>query len=374
MVERVMPPASALIVRRDDLLDCRIVELEKTALGAGEVELSVDRFAFTANNVTYGSMGEAFSYWNFFPTGVEGYGCIPVWGFGTVLRSELPAVAAGERFFGYYPMATRLLVSPGAVSDAGFSDTAAHRQPMAGLYNRYLRTSADPGYRVEDEVFLLLYRPLFGTAFFLDDLLVEKQNYGAESLVLSSASSKTAYSTAFLLSERKRRGAELEVVGLTSAANAAFVRKLGVYDRVVSYDEIDALPRKATVFLDFAGNPGVREAVHRRFSDALTHSAIIGFTHWQQRGASAEKLPGAEPELFFAPTWIKQRTAELTPSVVQARLARAWQSALEVLRDPKRGWLEVIEASGPAAVEKTYRDAAAGRMNPAQGQILSLNG
>jgi hypothetical protein len=369
-----MPSATALVVRRDDLLDCRLAEVERPPLGAGDVELSVDRFAFTANNVTYGSLGEAFAYWNFFPTGIDGYGCIPVWGFGTVLRSEAPAIASGERFFGYYPMATTLVTTPGAASPAGFTDTAAHRQPMPGLYNRYLRTAADPGYRLEDEAFLLLYRPLFGTAFFLDDLLVEKACFGAKSLLLSSASSKTAYSTAFLLAERKRAGAELEVIGLTSAANAAFVEKLGVYDRVVRYDAIDALPRQPTAFLDFAGNHAVRGAVHRRFTDELTHSAIIGATHWQKSAMTADELPGVQPELFFAPSWIKQRTQELGPAVVQARLGQAWQSLLGVLRDPGRGWLEVIESAGPAAVERAYRDAVAGHLNPARGLVLSLRG
>jgi hypothetical protein len=269
-------------------------------------------------------------------------------------------------------MATELIVSPGAVSPAGFSDTAAHRQPMAALYNRYVRTATDPGYRLEDEPYVLLYRPLFGTAFFLDDLLAEKRNFGAGSLIFSSASSKTAYSTAFLLAERKRAGAEIELVALTSAANAAFVEKLGVYDRVTRYEAIDGLPQKPAVFLDFAGNHAVRAAVHRRFDRALTHSAIIGSTHWQMSAMGGDPLPGVTPELFFAPSWIKQRTEELGPAAVQARFGQAWRSMLDALRDPERGWLEVIEAAGPAAVERAYRGAVAGGLNPAQGLILSL--
>ncbi len=370
-----MPKATALVVRRDNLPDCKIVELEKAALAEGEAELSVDRFAFTSNNVTYGAIGEALAYWNFFPTGIDGWGCIPVWGFGTVVESRSPSIAVGDRFFGYYPMATRLVVIPGEPIPTGFSDTAPHRQAMSPIYNRYARTATDPGYRPEDEAFLALYRPLFGTAFFIDDMLAESQFYGAKSVIFSSASSKTAYSTAFLLSARRRAGADLETVGLTSAANAAFVKQLGVYDRVVAYEEVAQLTRKPAAFFDMAGNAGVRAAVHRHFTEALTHSSIVGRTHWSETGGAAfEKLPGPEPEMLFIPTWIQKRTRELTPGVVQERLGQAWAALLAKLRDPRSGWLEVVEAAGPAAVEKTYRDALAGRFKPVQGHILSLNG
>ena len=260
----------AFIVRRDNLLEFKIIPLEARELEDGEVELSVDRFAFTSNNVTYGAMGEAFSYWNFFPTGLDGWGTIPVWGYGTVVRSKHPEVEAGERFFGYYPMATRLIVRPTAVNAVGFSDGAAHRQPMNGIYNRYQRTTADPGYRPEDEPFVLLYRPLFGTAFFIDDLLAESGFFGAKSVIFSSASSKTSYCAAFLLSERQRAGIDIDAVGLTSPANLAFVKKLGVYDRVVSYDDIaQAAAATSGVFRhgrqrdgSQRGSPSLRRCAH----------------------------------------------------------------------------------------------------------------
>jgi NADPH-dependent curcumin reductase CurA len=51
-------------------------------------------------------------------------------------------------------------------------------------------------------------------------------------VVVSSASSKTSSALAFQLSLREG----IAVVGLTSARSAEFVRELGVYDHVVSYD------------------------------------------------------------------------------------------------------------------------------------------
>ena len=50
-------------------------------------------------------------------------------------------------------------------------------------------------------------------------------------MLLSSASSKTAYGLAHLVHARG-----IKVIGLTSAGNADFVKSLGCYDEVVTYD------------------------------------------------------------------------------------------------------------------------------------------
>jgi hypothetical protein len=65
----------------------------------------------TSNNITYAAFGDAMSYWQFWPgTGDDpdgtAWGCIPVWGFGTVVQSLHPGVAVGERLYGYWPMAS----------------------------------------------------------------------------------------------------------------------------------------------------------------------------------------------------------------------------------------------------------------------------
>ena len=74
--------------------------------------LHVDRFALTANNITYAAFGDAMSYWDFFPSGEADWGRVPVWGFGTVVASRCDGVAVGERFYGYFPMSTQLRVTP----------------------------------------------------------------------------------------------------------------------------------------------------------------------------------------------------------------------------------------------------------------------
>jgi Protein of unknown function (DUF2855) len=99
-------------IRRAAIGEHRIVNfpLPKT-LAAGKVLFHVDRFAVTANNVTYAAFGDFMKYWNFFPASSDAdvWGVVPVWGFGDVLASEAEGVAVGERFYGYFPMASHLV-------------------------------------------------------------------------------------------------------------------------------------------------------------------------------------------------------------------------------------------------------------------------
>jgi hypothetical protein len=64
-------------------------------LGSDQVAMRIDKFAFTANNVTYARLGEQIGYWRFFPA-PEGWGYVPVWGVGEVTHSRHPEVPEGR--------------------------------------------------------------------------------------------------------------------------------------------------------------------------------------------------------------------------------------------------------------------------------------
>jgi len=335
------------------------------ALAPGAVELEVDRFGLTANNVTYAVTGEALSYWKFFPTSEAGWGRVPVWGFGTVTRSTLAGVSVGERFFGYYPMSSHLVVEPKRLGEVGFLDGAANRRGLSGVYNQYLRTTHDPLYQADTEPQQAVLRPLFATAYFLADFFAENMFFGADDVLVSSASSKLACATAFVM----RQNAGRPVTGLTSARNTEFVAGLNLYDRVLCYEDVPLLDRgRRAVFVDIAGSADVRAAVHRHFGEALVHSSAIGATHWDRLGHGGD-LPGARPISFFAPDWIKRRTEEWTPQGVQTRLAGSWGAFLATT-----GWLTIREGEGDDAVAKRYDAIVAGHAHPRDGYVLSLAG
>ena len=183
--------STAFIVARHDLQRCKFVENElpdAVALPDDALLIKVDRFAFTANNITYAVLGDELKYWQLFPA-PEGFGCIPVWGFGDVIASRHPGVAEGERLFGYFPMATHLVIEAGNVSKRGLRDASAHRQSVAPVYNAYARGSAATPLRRPAGDYQALLRPLFMLSFLVDDFLTEMILWRAR-VILSSASAR----------------------------------------------------------------------------------------------------------------------------------------------------------------------------------------
>jgi len=361
------------LVSTDQLSRTELRERPDLALAIGQVRVAIDRFALTSNNITYAAFGIAMNYWAFYPTGEEGWGTIPVWGFGDVVQTTHAGVAVGERLYGYFPMASGVVLEPGRLSASGFADGAAHRAPLHAVYNQYLRCAADPLYTPETENVQALLRPLFTTSWLIDDFLADNAFFGAANgatrgaVLLSSASSKTAYGTAYGL---KQRGG-VEVIGLTSPSNLAFCAGLGCYDRVLSYEQLDQVAADAPcIYIDFAGNADLRLAVHTRFAN-LQYSCAIGGTHVDRLG-SAKNLPGPRAILFFAPAQIKKRHTDWGARVFAQRLLEAWRAFTARVTDPARPWLRVEHQRGPAAVQAVYQQVLAGRSDPRVGHMLSM--
>jgi hypothetical protein len=352
------------LVKRDDLRNCRIAESEAPDLADGQALLRIDSFGMTANNVTYGVFGDAMSYWDFFPAG-DGRGRVPVWGFAEVERSEAEGVAPGTRLYGYLPPSSHLVVTPKSVGDDGFTDGSPHRATLPSAYHRYLVTGGDPFYRADTEDVQMLLRPLFFTSFLIDDQLADDGLTTRGPIVVSSASSKTAIAAAFLLAQRD--GARL--VGLTSPRNAEFVRGLDIYAQVVTYDEIDSLDREPATFVDIAGDPEARLAVHEHFGDGLAHSMLVGATHWQDLGAGGGELPGPAQVFFFAPDRVNKRSKDWGAAGLGRRVADAWHPFC----DWTAGWLEVIRGHGFEAVRSAYLEVLEGRVDPKTAHVLSLS-
>ncbi|MEO8937430.1 MAG: DUF2855 family protein [Burkholderiaceae bacterium] len=367
---------SDFLVRRDDLHATAVRDTPLPGmLDEGDVLMTVDRFALTANNVTYAAFGDAMSYWDFFPVTEDGWGRVPVWGFGTVVDSRCDGIVRGERFYGYFPMSSDLLVRPVRVRESGFVDGSAHRQKLHPLYNQYTRNATDPLYDAAREELQMLLRPLFITSFVIDDFLADSDFFGAHAVILSSASSKTAYGLAWQLSLRRPDGPE--VIALTSPGNVAFVAGLGCYDRVVTYEAIASLPPDLPViYVDFAGDRVLRANLHRHFGDAMRHSSAVGSSHWdaERESGDGEALPGAKPTFFFAPAQIKKRSAEWGADGFGQRFAAAWHAFVARVVDPARPWMTIFDERGADAVERVYRELLDGRARPQDGRILSMRG
>jgi hypothetical protein len=359
------PKMTRLLMNRSKFEDLQLDSIEAPAAVEGEAVFRLDRFALTTNNITYAAFGDALGYWKFFPAGVAGFGLLPVWGYADVVESRVQGIDAGQRYYGYFPAATHLCVRPGKCSARSFRDDAAQRTGLPAVYNWYQRTDDDPLHDSESEPLQAIFRPLFVTAYGLADFLAEQGFFGAERIILSSASSRTGYATAFCIGQR----AAIDLIGLTSAGHREFVAALGLYSDAIAYDAVEQLdPDVPTLYVDVAGNPELQLRVHRHFGERLVHDAALGAAHAQQPPEPAPGLPGPAPKFFFAPEWITHRQADWGTTGFEHRVGRAITRFLgHVITNQL---IDIREHHGLESAREILIEMLDGRTDPAVGHVL----
>ena len=341
-----------ITVARSAIAAATLDVLPAPRLAPGHALLKIDQFAVTANNVTYAAIGEAFGYWDFFPAS-DGRGIVPVWGHATVAEAGDTGLAAGERIYGYLPMATHLVVEPVGLSGGGFTDGATHRAARASVYNQYRRLNGDPGHVPGGEDVRAVFEPLFLTSWLIEAMFRRENWFEARRLIVTSASSKTAMALAHVA---RATSPGIERIGLTSARNIGFVEGTGLYDRVLGYDELAEIGPGRAVSVDFAGNGVTLAALHMAVGDDLTYSCLVGVTDWQNRGGfGARDVVGPKPIMFFAPDHVATTIAELGSKGFQMAVGERWRAfAGDAAKLVKIEGVEGLEAAIPqwvAAVE-----------------------
>ena len=341
-------------VRKDNLNEARLAERNLVDLGEGEILARVDRFALTANNVTYGVVGEKIGYWKFFPVEDDGWGIVPVWGFAEVERSNHPKIGEGERLYGYWPMASHLIMAPGKVSDTRFVDDAPRRRELPPVYNSYARLSREFGYDGDMDSERMVLFPLYATSFCIYDFFKDNDWFGADRVIIPSASSKTAIGAAYAFREDD---APPRLVGLTSPRNRETVEALGLYDEVALYDDIEKLKGDVpTAIVDMSGNGDVLGRLHKLLGDNMKYTSNVGVTHYDDN-EMGEDFIRDRSAMFFAPGHIQKRAKDWGPGEFEKRAQLFWhQAALK-----SRAWLTIKEAQGAEAVDHAWKEVLAGK-------------
>lgn len=357
-----------LQVRRDAITTAELAEIEERPLAEGEVRVRVGRWALTANNISYALTGNTIGYWTFYPApGGEAWGIVPVWGFAEVSESRHAEVPVGTRIWGFLPMASDWVMQPVKVSERGFTDGAPHRAAMAAVYNQYQRTNDDPPamQAFADQRSLLF--PLLFTGWVIGDYLEDNGHFGADQVIIGSASSKTGFAAAHYV--RELAGRSMRVIGLTSPGNKAFTEGLGLYDQVLTYEAAEQLDAAVpTAYVDMAGDAALRSRLHHHFGEQMKASITVGATHWQATGPEGV-LPGAKPQFFFAPGQIAKRQSDWGPGVVDRKVLEANLAFLPKIATT----LRIRSSAGGEAVAAAYDAMVHGRVPPDEGLILSFN-
>ncbi|AZQ84321.1 DUF2855 family protein [Colwellia sp. Arc7-635] len=341
-------------------------------LSENEVVLKVDKFALTANNISYGVAGDSLGYWRFFPTEAASdnqWGRLPVMGFADVIASNNDQVNIGERVWGFMPMASHVKILAGRVNSNGFSDVSPYRKGLAPLYSVFERVSANPFYSVKNEDFDILVRGLFTTSWLVDDFMDENQYFGASQYLITSASSKTSIALAFAI---KQRG-NMPAVGITSAANRKFVTALGCYDQVISYDEIASLDAKiASIVVDMAGSQSILSNIHHHFAEQLRYSCRIGVTHHddlvKDELSKSSTLPGVAPTFFFAPTQLKKRMDDWGTNETMKKIGLSLLNYIKFCQSS----ITIEHTTHSHEIDAIYQRVLSGNSDANTGQIISL--
>lgn len=249
----------------------------------------------------------------------------------------------------------------------------------------------------------MLYRPLFWTSYWCEDWL-NSSGYrgGITSILVSSASSKTAFCLAYLIGKRSSRGEiskDTRIIGLTSNRNVAFTKGLGLYNEVFDYDSFastKALNGKNDlqwIYVDVAGNDDLNARIFGYFASShtgtLSACVSLGMTNLSPASSVATSMdwttntfsapqeaspspgkPSALPKLepFFMVEWLNVRKHELDIKEIFERQNQAWT---ELIQDCVR-WVKLERVYGAGAVKNAYERLAKEGLGPDKGLIWSL--
>lgn len=352
-------------IRKDKLDETRAITRDAVALADGDVLVKVDAFAITANNVTYGVVGDRLGYWKFFPVVEDGWGIVPVWGVGIVEQSTRDDINVGERLYGYWPMASHAILTPAKVSDARFFDGAPHRAELAAVYNNYTRLQNEAGYDPDFDKYRMTLLPLYATSYCLYDFFLDNDWFGAEQIIIPSASSKTAIGTAYAIAEDERK---MPLIAITSDRNLATVNALDLYDEVVTYDTVNKINSSIpSALIDMSGNGGIISSLHKILGSEMKYTSMVGVTHFDANKMGPDYIADRS-QMFFAPGHIAKRAKEWGRGEFERKAHAFWLRTA----NQSRSWLTIRTGEGSDDVITAWSEVYAGKTPPSDAWVVGF--
>ncbi|KAG7085751.1 hypothetical protein E1B28_003294 [Marasmius oreades] len=261
---------------------------------------------------------------------------------------------------------------------------------------------------------MMIYRPLFWTSYWCEDWLFTSSNYhnGCDTILISSASSKTAFCFAYCVRNRRVKqggGAKPSIIGLTSKRNVAFTKKLELYDEVYDYDNFTSTDsfnqggyRKRWIYVDVTGNTDLNGKVVDHFTNSTSGGELVvsislgatnttpeisknsKFTEEDAKGimgnaSSTLGLPASgssttttnfwpKLERFFTPEWVDVRRRQMSLSEIFELQRTEWHK----LEKDCVPWIEIERVYGPKSVKESYERIVRSGLGPDKGLVWSL--
>mmetsp|Transcript_111415 Transcript_111415/g.347280 ORF Transcript_111415/g.347280 Transcript_111415/m.347280 type:complete len:273 (+) Transcript_111415:468-1286(+) len=258
-------------------------------------------------------------------------------------------------------MSPYVVLTPTDVTRFGFLDGTPHRAESIPDYRYYEnRTSPDMEERELDSQLFTGWVAALSAA---------SDKPMAETLLVTSASSRTGRSTAFAAKFHKLG---FKVVGLTSSRNAAYTRGLGVYSKVLLYDEILSLPKKPVAVVDVAGNRLVTKLLYSHLGSSILSFRRVGESHLYQRDKPQPSLhgfAGAAPQWFLVFDAAKSLAEAFGEEELGRRrdaVSKAFYASDSQMHGP------VVRHYGVEAALDAIRTTLHGGLDPGSAHLCSL--
>ena len=191
--------------------------------------------------------------------------------------------------------------------------------------------------------------------------------FGAEQLVIVSASSKTAIGLAYALADDNNARA---VIGLTSTGNVGMVETLGLYELVLPYGALSSVDAtRPTAIVDMSCSGGVLSDLHLHLGNNIRYCSNVGVgvTHWSDNATGPEFIR-ERSAMFFAPGHIKKRAAEWGPGEFENRAHVFWRRAAE----RSRLWLTFRSIFCLKRTGDIFEELRTGGVSPNTGIVVDL--
>ncbi|MET0457235.1 MAG: DUF2855 family protein [Mycobacterium sp.] len=344
------------VSRSNPFADLRLIDEEVRPESSDSVLLAVDRFGLATNNLGYALLGDVLKSWDAFPSPTPGWGRVPVWGAARVLAAPESIAPVGATLTGYLPMATHVVVRAKPIE----SGLLTVDEPRAGMLEIYRRLTLDETNQASSDHEIDVDTVMLAVYPFASLLAHDLSTDGARSVLVSSASSRSAASLSRLLLDRG-----VETIGLTSPRNRAAVETMGVYSRVFTYEEVGQLPDTIdTVYVDVAGSTDVTNAVQARLGARLVATVVVGGTHLR---SWPPEVDGASSVTVFN---TGDREQEIAAEHGQQFVEAMYRSARRQLVAWATPWMQVTRLNGLTAAEDTWRAIAAGKSDPLTAVVI----
>ena len=288
-----MSASYSFVSKKDSLKKLELLQTETDGASSTEaapaVSFKIVKGSMTANNKFYWSFGEKppFSFNKCYPINAktsklienhelsaEGYVHPVVWGIAEVTSTTIEGVEVGSQYMAMLPIGESVSFAKAEVQGDG--NIVVDRPSTFAAYNNFVKIDTDNAMASSEYSDLALAcMPGIVTGYGLYFRMLQYNCYGADNIVVTSASSKVALAMAlYMKNDSDKKFKDKKIIGYTSSSNIEFCKRTGLYDTVLSYDEV--LPSQEYVMIDIAGRGNVYTKNEKESGVDILKLLVIG--------------------------------------------------------------------------------------------------